>query len=637
MSFPFPRLPRAPRPWLVLGVMAAALISCADDEPLEPVVGEYEDEQTEEGWLDGNEAYGTFDKALETVGQLVSARTCSTGLTAPLNIQVAQEMACISPSKFEPITGIANVELGAGANPFLQAGAAQALRRVAASNPGATFTVNSSWRSTAQQYILKRWEGSCGIGVAASPGRSNHESGLAVDVSSGTTNAFAGALRREGFVWYCDRTNRGRAAGCRDTPHWEYSRGENLSALSIKAFQRLWNRANPSDRISEDGVYGNNTASRLARAPLSGFSTGTSCGTASQPEPETPPVSGEERTVEELTNEARGLRVSSSTKVWRTTLSARTCDVASINEDFSSGRYNLHRWATTVSPDGAVSVRLERTAGTWDPAIFVFDTRGEVIYAGDAETGHSVVGAEVVQSGRSGGVAEVKLTASAFQQVFVYVTSWGAVDAGLGAGVPTSARYTLRHSQSCGGGATTGTLAEFYAGLTLDGMEVPRSGLSNPTLNQVHGVQTERHGATATQDGLSFVKGKVSWFGGPNDTGVSASETGAVTFETLRSLNSPVNASAEVIQSRPRDFYYVAMRWNYSPLGREWWANARLLVVNPSNGRAVVVRPVDWGPGISTGRILDLSPQSLTDLGLSTDQEALVSFAPAGAPLGRVR
>lgn len=448
MSFPFPRLPRATRLWLVFGVMAAALISCADDEPLEPVVGEYEDEQTEEGWLDGNEATGTFDKALDTVGQLVSARTCSTGLTSPLNIQVAQEMACISPSKFEAITGISNVELGAGANPFLQAGAAQALRRVAASNPGATFTINSSWRSTAQQYILKRWEGSCGIGVAASPGRSNHESGLAVDVSSGTTNAFAGALRREGFVWYCDRTNRGRAAGCRDTPHWEYGRGENLSALSIQAFQRLWNRANPSDRISEDGIYGNNTASRLARAPLSGFSTGTSCGSTVQPEPETP-VGGEERTLEELTNEARGLRVSSTTKVWRTSLTSRSCAVASVDEDFASGRYNVHRWGVTLREGGPVSVRVDRAFGTWEPAFFVLDGSGQLIYAGDAEAGYAGVEVEVVRSGRQSDFAEVVLRSDANREVYVYLTSWASVDAGLSSGLPTSAKYRLYATQSC--------------------------------------------------------------------------------------------------------------------------------------------------------------------------------------------
>ena len=79
------------------------------------------------------------------------------------------------------------------------------------------------------------------------------------------------------------------------------------------------------------------------------------------------------------------------------------------------------------------------------------------------------------------------------------------------------------------------------------------------------------------------------------------------------------------------------MRWSYSPNGQTFWRNARILVRNPSTGVAVVVRPVDWGPNTSTRRIIDLSPQALADLGLSTDGEADVAFASPGSALGVVR
>jgi hypothetical protein len=46
------------------------------------------------------------------------------------------------------------------------------------------------------------------------------------------------------------------------------------------------------------------------------------------------------------------------------------------------------------------------------------------------------------------------------------------------------------------------------------------------------------------------------------------------------------------------------------------------------------VRAVDWGPNTSTGRIVDVSPQTLTAIGATTDQPLLVSFARADAPLG---
>jgi len=118
---------------------------------------------------------------------------------------------------------------------------------------------------------------------------------------------------------------------------------------------------------------------------------------------------------------------------------------------------------------------------------------------------------------------------------------------------------------------------------------------------------------------------------------VTATETGAITGELLRALNDPLDPSAATLRARPEDYYYVAMRFAYSPNGRGFWRDARLLIVSPRTGAKVVVRPVDWGPHTRTGRVLDLSPQSLRDLGLTTDDEALVAFAAPGTPLGPVR
>ncbi len=80
----------------------------------------------------------------------------------------------------------------------------------------------------------------------------------------------------------------------------------------------------------------------------------------------------------------------------------------------------------------------------------------------------------------------------------------------------------------------------------------------------------------------------------------------------------------------------MALRWNYSPNGRTFWRNARFILRNPRTGTKVVVRAVDWGPHTRTGRILDLSPQAIRDLGLSTDDEAQIAFAPPGTALGVV-
>lgn len=175
-----------------------------------------------------------------------------------------------------------------------------------------------------------------------------------------------------------------------------------------------------------------------------------------------------------------------------------------------------------------------------------------------------------------------------------------------------------------------------WAGLTQGTAQIPRAGLANPTLQNTLGPATEPYGSTTTVDGHQWVRGTVSWFGGPSDTGVSSTETGSVTNERLRELNDPMNASPSTIAARPEDFYFVAMRWNFSATPRSTWRDARILVKNPATGTSVVVRPVDWGPNTSTRRIIDLSPQAIEDLGADTDDTVLVAFAAPGTPLGVV-
>ncbi|MEO1271017.1 MAG: hypothetical protein AAFX99_23250 [Myxococcota bacterium] len=216
----------------------------------------------------------------ETVGALVTARQCSTGPSFRLNAQIAAEVNCIKPGAFAYIDDIPNVKLNHGANPLLQASAAEALRRVAATAPHAWLPVNSTWRSAVQQYILKRWEGSCGIGLAAPVGQSNHESGLAVDVPLTTLYGFHAELADAGWRWFCAATHHSELHGCRDVPHHDYRRGTDLRRQGVKAFQRLWNHAHPDDRIAVTGRFDRATSLRMEQAPLAGFDTGTTCGLA---------------------------------------------------------------------------------------------------------------------------------------------------------------------------------------------------------------------------------------------------------------------------------------------------------------------------------------------------------------------
>jgi hypothetical protein len=203
---------------------------------------------------------------------------CSTSIVRPLAQQLIDEVRCLRPGAVSSIADIAGVTFGGGAFPYLQTGAAKALRRAVA-RKGAPLYLSSVLRTLPQQYLLRKWyeNGRCGIPLAARPGSSNHESGLAIDVPY--YSAWRWTLAAEGFRWF----------GSSDVYHFDYTGPRvDLRYYSVLAFQRLWNRNNPYDRIGEDGGYGPATSARLARAPVAGFAKGATCVQQPPPPPPTP-------------------------------------------------------------------------------------------------------------------------------------------------------------------------------------------------------------------------------------------------------------------------------------------------------------------------------------------------------------
>lgn len=131
--------------------------------------------------------------------------------------------------------------------------------------------------------------------------------------------------------------------------------------------------------------------------------------------------------------------------------------------------------------------------------------------------------------------------------------------------------------------------------------------------------------------------GTASWYAGPNDASTRGGRM-ALTGE-------PGEA--------PHDPWYCAMRWPYQWMvgnrfqsdltaqekraAIQWWTNRKILVVNPANNKAVVLRAADWGPhGALSDRVIDMSQHALeTVLGAATGRTTLqVRFAPQDAPLG---
>jgi D-alanyl-D-alanine carboxypeptidase len=202
-----------------------------------------------------------------TVGTL--ARTaCTTADARGLSLQMLGEVECLRPGTLKRIDNIAGVSLSSSVLPRLNAAAADHLRTAAA---GGAISLSSATRSTAQQFILYYWythqRCTSVVKLAAKPGSSNHESGIAIDVPSYT--AARTRLGNAGFRWF----------GSGDPVHFDYtgSGAVDIRSLMVKAFQRLWNRNHPTDKISEDGAWGPQTSARMDKSPAAGFATGSSC------------------------------------------------------------------------------------------------------------------------------------------------------------------------------------------------------------------------------------------------------------------------------------------------------------------------------------------------------------------------
>jgi uncharacterized protein (TIGR03382 family) len=194
--------------------------------------------------------------------------TCSTAVVLGLSKQISDEIGCISPTGLVRFTPSSKIQLTSTAVlPYLGKSAKTALESVSA-----TVQINSAFRTVAQQYLLVKWHdaGRCGISAAAAPGRSNHESGRAVDLAN--YSSVRSAMTSKGWTWL----------GSSDPVHFDYLGAADIRGKDVLAFQRLWNRNNPNDTISEDGAYGPQTESRLRQSPATGFAKGATCVTAAE-------------------------------------------------------------------------------------------------------------------------------------------------------------------------------------------------------------------------------------------------------------------------------------------------------------------------------------------------------------------
>lgn len=196
---------------------------------------------------------------------LANAPGCSTAIANGLSQQLIYQMNLLSPNIMVSFDDL-NVQLDQAAFPLLQPNAREALSKAIADR-GQPMKISSAYRTIAQQLFLynrRNGAGGCKLTTVSLPGKSNHQSGIALDVVD--YQAWRPHLERHGWKWL--------GAIIKNDPwHFDYVGGRvvDIRTTAVKAFQQLWNKNNPEDKISEDGQWGDQTQSRLNKSPVRGF------------------------------------------------------------------------------------------------------------------------------------------------------------------------------------------------------------------------------------------------------------------------------------------------------------------------------------------------------------------------------
>lgn len=129
---------------------------------------------------------------------------------------------------------------------------------------------------------------------------------------------------------------------------------------------------------------------------------------------------------------------------------------------------------------------------------------------------------------------------------------------------------------------------------------------------------------------LFSATGKASYFGGPNDKGVAPDEGLAIfsAIDQAPHLFLPMQPTGTVGLARRLNPYthYIACRWDYAKTPKSMLQKGQALVRAIKTGVQLKAFPSDWGPNENTGRVADLSPCLMGDLGIKTDDEVVVTF-----------
>lgn len=134
---------------------------------------------------------------------------------------------------------------------------------------------------------------------------------------------------------------------------------------------------------------------------------------------------------------------------WQASSLSGLCGSSTVSEDFGSGKYNVHQYALALPAGVMVDLKLEASAGAWNPALIVNGADGTTLFDGAQPAVGKDPQITALSSGKGQSVAHVQLTAKAGAVVSVFVTDWYIVDGGFTPSMPSDASYSLTTKVDC--------------------------------------------------------------------------------------------------------------------------------------------------------------------------------------------
>jgi hypothetical protein len=158
-----------------------------------------------------------------------------------------------------------NIKPGDGLFPYVQPSVKKALENFL-KDYGKLLTINNAYRSVVAQTVLYNNSGSNLVGE---PGKSDHQNGASLDIQEWDLVKDLITQPKYGWEW---------TYGMRDEWHFDYKKDiQDIKDDTVKAFQTLWNKANPeSEQLVVDGDIGENlsvskTLKCINNSPAEGF------------------------------------------------------------------------------------------------------------------------------------------------------------------------------------------------------------------------------------------------------------------------------------------------------------------------------------------------------------------------------